>query len=128
MRGTDWTQRALVGAFVAVILVSFSFVIPVSSSHEGIGVVHTASWVAATSSTGVGYAPSAGSNGGGSVVIVNSSTPEKFEALVTLGGETITASVPKSMFSSISKGTQVQVVAYRNLYGGVTWYTLDEGS
>lgn len=128
MRATDWPDRALVGALIATLLVVLSLVIPVSSSHEGTGVVHSASWVPETRSTGVGYAPSAGSNGGGSVVIVSSRTHEKFEALVTLGGETITASVPKSMFSSITTGSQVDVIAYRNIYGGVTWYKLDEGS
>ena len=100
--------RFLIGLIVlGVVYLGVEGVAWVFSSYEHVGNATVLQTIYRASSTSTGVGPSTGGDGG--VVVITSTTPEKFVVLVNLNDDALSIRVPSKTFASLKEDQLIGV-------------------
>ena len=107
----DWLVLFFIAAVLVALFVPLLDYAVSEKVYIGTGTVLQKSHVNRSSSTGVGMVH--GGRSGASPVVVVSSTPEKWQAIIKLDRETFSVDIDSDVWGNIEAGSSVDVFEYR---------------
>jgi len=111
MTKVEWLVVFCIVAIVAALVVPLIDYAASEKVRIGSGTILQKSHVDSSSSTGVGMV--SGGKSGASPVVVVSSTPEKWQAIVKCEGETFSVDIDANLWGNIEAGSSVDVFEYQ---------------
>lgn len=111
MTRVEWLVVFCIVVIIAALVVPLVDYALSEKVHIGSGTVLQKSHIDSLSSTGVGIV--SGGKSGASPVVVVSSTPEKWQAIVKCGGETFSVDIDANLWGDIEAGSSVNVFEYQ---------------
>ena len=110
----EWAIGFIVVLIIGVFVVAVFDILTASRAPAGRGVVVDKAYNAATRGTGVGVSSSGRSSG---PVVVNTWTPEKWVVIIRHNDKTIPVETTAEVWSSVDKGSEVEVIEIRGNFG-----------